>query len=150
MAPSVTTYVRTFANPLLALAFKDGIDYVGDPDFRALPPKKEGDMWEVLIEHQVDEDDDDAEVININSRSAPKKQLSLGDYQAKLDKMKPRDISSNREIIHPPVKAEPIIMYELAATDGIEPCNACLNCSSGGPCMNLINAACIATAPRKQ
>lgn len=198
---SIRNYVRTFANPLLAMAFKDGVDYVGDPDFRALEPKKEGDVWEVLIEHEVEDDDDDYNEVDhsgvVHTPMGPlpiksyastanavtpetKKQLSLKDYEDKLNKMSARPARSQqfelddetgmlvpkKEIIHPPVKveanepeplpptptltkSEPIIMFDPSATDDVEPCKACLNCVSGQPCINQINAACIATMPRK-
>lgn len=121
MASSITTYVRTFANPLLALAFKEGVDYVGDPDFKALEPKKDGDLWEVIIEHEVEDDADDNDDDILHStvsftqphRSPPgspfanstsvveRKQLTLKDYEDKFNKIPARPA---REIIHPPVK----------------------------------------------
>lgn len=199
-ASSIRNYVRTFANPLLAMAFKDGIDYVGDPDFRALDPKKEGDMWEVIIEHEIDDDDEDESPTRKGTKFDPsaiigpvpakntvpeKTQLSLKDYEAKFDKMKPRPITATGkdEIIHPPVKVEEIktdggqvikfympsepktkepeplppppvvnkpkqnLGYNQEAIEGIKPCNGCLNCSHGETCINIINAACLASMP---
>jgi hypothetical protein len=52
-------YVKTFINPLLALAFKEGVDFVGDPDYKAMNPKRDGEEWEVIVEHDID---DDAEI----------------------------------------------------------------------------------------
>lgn len=177
---SIRNYVRSFANPLLAMAFKDGIDYVGDPDFRALEPKKEGDMWEVIVEHEVEDDDEEVTPIGPvpaknHSQSNTitdtiygtldkneKKHLTLKDYEAKLDKMKPRPIpaTGNDEVIHPPVKIEEKLFmpteptkpkqnlgYNQSAIEGIKPCNSCLNCVHGETCINIINAACLASMP---
>ena len=54
---------KEFINPLFAIAFKDGVDLavdlLGDSNFKALEPKKEGQKWIVRIEDHTDDDDDD-------------------------------------------------------------------------------------------
>lgn len=117
---------RKFVTPLLALAFKDGVDFVGDSDYRAQEPKQLGPTeWEVVIEwDNDDDDDDDTEVIHPSPNYKPyadvangitpdKKQplVTLKDYENKLSKMKPITAQSApgqepppAEVIHLPVK----------------------------------------------
>lgn len=108
--------VRTFVNPLLAIAFKDGVDFVGDPDYKAMEPKQEGaNKWTVLVEHDDgdDEDDDDGVVIHITAEPEPEvAPKTMKDYENKLSKTKPKTAKSApttertvmEEIVHPPVK----------------------------------------------
>lgn len=119
---------KTFITPLLALAFKEGVDFVSDPDYRALEPKQLGPTeWEVAIEW--DNDDDDIvqdppgagwtpkKKIKVIKEPVPeKKQTTLKDYEARFSKMKPitaqsapgqeREVANRlpTEIVHLPVK----------------------------------------------
>lgn len=55
-------FTRSFVNPLLALAFKDGIDFTGDRDLCAMEPKKVGpNKWDVIIECYDDDTDADTD-----------------------------------------------------------------------------------------
>lgn len=161
-------YQRTFVNPLLAIAFKDGVDFVGDPDYRAMEPKHEGQHWTVLVEHDDGEDDEDVGIVrkNVADRfyaakdaakmssqteskkwfepSEPKTKLrleTLGDYQKHLDKMKPRVVgqpATMAEVIHAPVK---ISHNSNDDDDDIEACGECTHCATGHDCIRVINNA---------
>jgi len=126
--------IKTYPNPLLALAFRDGVNFVGDPDYKALEPKKEGDKWEVIIEHE--DDEDDVANTTIGPELPPKKQTTLRDFEERLTKMKPVAAKSAPEVIHHPVKI--ISKYNY---NPVWPCGECVPCSNGQDCIAEINAA---------
>lgn len=143
-------YQKTFVNPLLAIAFKDGIEFINDPDYKAMDPKEEGlNKWTVLIEYNGDDDDDEENDTVIHSSSdkfdanryfdnqVKPKLKTLRDYENHLNKMKPRSIGKQAEtiaeVIHPPVK----ITHE----DLPEACGECVHCATGHDCLRVINAA---------
>lgn len=149
---SLKYYPKSFVNPLLALAFKDGIEFVSDPDYKASEPRKEGDKWVVIVTHD-DDDDDDEQVDNKPktwlSPAKPAQSVAasgkLQDYETRLKSMKPINAQSSREIIHPPVK----ISAEDRSSD-IRPCGECLPCRHGGDCLKIIEAACVAMSGRER
>jgi len=57
-------YEKTFVNPLLAKAFKDGIEFANDSFLKVSEPKKEGDKWILLIE-DTEEDDEINEELSV-------------------------------------------------------------------------------------
>ncbi len=60
------TYEQTFANPLLALAFKAGVDIVGDQDITATAPRRANDgskNWVVMILDETEDEEDDNPVV---------------------------------------------------------------------------------------
>lgn len=156
-------YVKTFPNPILALAFKEGVDFVGDPDYKALEPKRDGDIWEVIVEHDVDDDEDiykssarnqpaKAPLAVINPEPAPPVKAPMKEWieqqSKRINDMQHYNAKVNKgEIIKLPVKPvrQPVNMVDESVLDDIEPCNSCLNCSHGDTCINIINAACAAT-----
>ncbi len=135
-------YTKTFVNPLLALAFKDGVDFVGDPDYKALEPKREATGWVVVIEHDDDDDDDEGEIVHSTVNVVDKNATTtVRDFEDRLKKMKPIvPKTAPREIIHKPVKAQNVEEVDMT------PCGECLPCSQGQDCIKVINAACAANS----
>lgn len=146
---SLKFYPKSFVNPLLALAFKEGIDFVEDPDYKASQPKHEGDKWVVLVEHDDNDDDDDVimhSTVSV-SKAVPDKKRTLHNYEDRLKNMKPLTAKpAPTEIIHAPVKItgnDPNFVAD-------EPCGECLPCSQGQDCLRAINAACLAMTGRER
>lgn len=139
---SLKYYPKTFVNPLLAIAFKEGIDFVGDPDFKATGPKKEGEKWIVTVEHN---DDDDEEEDTSHSTVNKSPTTTLREFEDRFKRMTPiMPRVAPKEIIHQPVKIE-------AETDiDMTPCGECLPCSQGQDCLKVINAACSAWSGRER
>lgn len=133
---SLRFYPKTFVNPLLAIAFKEGVDFVGDPDYRVSEPKQENDRWVVIVEH--DDDDDDEPV---------KPLLTKHDYEDRLKHMIPVIAkSAPPEVIHLPVKISSEPPEFLSDTsDTTQPCGECMACKQGQKqdCLQIINNACI-------
>lgn len=130
---SLKYYPKAFVTPLLAQAFKEGIDFVGDPDYRATGPKKEGtsagNRWVIIVEHD-DNDDEDDELLADSVTQSKRPIVTLQDFEERLKSMKPISAQSS------PVK--------ITADDPIEPCGHCIPCSQKQDCINVINAACAA------
>jgi len=144
-------YPKTFVNPLLAIAFKEGIDFIGDPDYKALEPKREGNKWVVIVEHEDDDDDDDVlaesvknNVIIMEPTEPVKKQATFHDYEDRLKKMQPitaKSAPTPGEVIHPPVKItaeEPELPDPPSTRRG---CGQCIPCAQGQDCLQVINEA---------
>lgn len=136
---SLKIYPKTFINPLVALAFKEGIDFVGDPDYNALEPKKEGDKWVVLIEHTDDDDDDESndEIVHSTVKHTQQKISTLRDFEDRFKHMKPIAAKSAPGIVHLPIKS-------------MKPCGECLPCSQGQDCLQIINTTLAAMAERAE
>src|SRR5689334_3896606 len=58
-------YVKSFVDPLHALQFKSGIEFVDDPFFKVKEPQKKGSTEWVLIIEDCNEDEDDEGIIEI-------------------------------------------------------------------------------------
>lgn len=132
-------YIKTFVNPLLAIAFKDGVDFVDDPDYKAMAPKKEGpNKWVVLVEH----DDDTEPVVSTAVTPLVKKQSTLRDYEDRFKEMRPITArSAPGEIVDTPVKItaeQPEVEDDESEPKG---CGQCIPCATGQDCLRDINAA---------
>lgn len=105
----IKAYAKSFVNPIIALAFKEGIDFVGDPDYKASPPRKEGENWIVIIHHDDDEDDDD----NINDEEdmillremaaraqSTKAPATFSSYEERLKNIKPLEVKVRPSTYH--------------------------------------------------
>jgi hypothetical protein len=163
-------YTKTFVNPLLALAFKDGLEFAADPEYKVMEPKQEGpNKWIVIIEHDDGDDDDLEDAVIIHSTATESK--TLKDYQKKLDNMKPMAAKSApvktttpmQELVHLPVKAEDskkkVPRYPITVSGNPNtsaepeplppvpnvsdrwPCGKCIPCSQGDDCIVAINEA---------
>jgi len=133
-------YEKTFVNPLLAMAFKDGIEFIADPDYKVMEPKQEGpNKWVVLIEHEDDDDDYDEIVPTVPTVAEPKRQVTLRDYEERLKQMTPIEAKSSNEIIHPPIKISGEELQLL--NDVLWPCGECIPCLNGGDCIKAIEIA---------
>lgn len=120
-------YEKTFPTPLIAMAFKDGVDFRADPDLEVSYPTKssKSSHWVVTIKEAIDEDIDDeapidAEFVETDKESNSNK-VSFKEFQ-ELAKQ-------NKEINIPMEQA-------------IEPCGKCISCSRGGDhyqCTTIIN-----------
>ncbi len=162
-------YEQVFANPLLAMAFKDGVDFVGDPDMRAHNPKKAIDgtsNWVVVIEDDTDEDEYVGEVVApkiIVEEVKPKAKPTFEQYKTLTQSNLTSKVMAKREPITTTITtiAEPkkspaprgtrIIIPEDCDDGKIERCGKCLNCRSAGQdCLEVINAACALMSGRER
>lgn len=121
-------YERRFVNPLLALAFKDGMEYVNDPDYRVYDPKREGNEWVVLIEDQCDDDDDTeasivAEVISEKEDEDDFSKLTFNQFLERTKHnmepvaMRPapgEDFSVGNEMMNMEIQTKPIMSSIIA------------------------------------
>jgi hypothetical protein len=85
---------RTFVNYIIANAFKAGIDFCDDPDYRAREPvkaKNGSTNWVVVIEDYNDETEEDGEEpIEAGDEDARPVKVSFEEYKALVSKnMKP-------------------------------------------------------------
>lgn len=149
-------YEQTFANPLLAMAFKDGIDFVGDPDMKALNPSKATDgstKWVVVIEDTNDYDDDEEVVTPIqpakDTTDKPTK-ISFDEFRSLTRKnMTPKAAKREPGVVTIATIAEPnaspaprgqrVIIPDFEE-DSEEVClsnpyRPCVNCRSGKACI---------------
>ena len=139
-------YEKVFVNPLLALAFKDGVDFANDPDLKALEPKKEGpNKWIVLIEDNNEDDDDvtEAEIASAVVVSGTVEETKPAWNEARdmvdvdMTPVTPRSMQIDT------VKSAIMNMEIEPDTDAKDyPCGECLNCRMGHDCIEEINEAC--------
>lgn len=125
-------YVKTFINPLLAIAFKEGVDFVGDPDYKAMDPKKEGDEWEVLVEH--DGDDDVSDDNEIQSSPIPIRQSVILEKPEKMNLKDWMEHQSKRIS-----KMEPLDAKTAPLNDNDKLTQRMLEIASGHPVAEIIN-----------
>jgi hypothetical protein len=139
-------YEQKFANPLLALAFVDGVEFVGDPDMRALNPTKADDgTWVVVIEDTTD-DEEEEQPATISKNDKPDTRITFEEYKA-ITKKNMVPISAPREPILTPTIfktiAEPSSTRIIPDVIDFVPagnCGKCVNCKTGSECINQIYA----------
>lgn len=94
-------YEKSFVNPLLALAFIDGILYTMDPDiFCEKPKRKSDDEWIVMVSDNNQDDDVDENydeilvnsVKNKNNEDDEKEIISAVEVNNNEEDMAPREI----------------------------------------------------------
>ena len=132
-------FTKKFINPLLANAFKAGVEFVNDPDYRLSEVRREGDKW-VLDIFEMTEDDDGLEIRELLELPESKDE-TLSDYEKRFKQMKPISAPSMRlsELSFLPIKLKNELDLEV-----LQGCGKCIPCkTSNGDCIEIINATLI-------
>ena len=72
-------YIKVFVDPLHALQYKAGIEFVDDPFFKVHEPKKDGPTrWVLVIDDHTDDDEEEGiiEIMNPETVGAREKHVS--------------------------------------------------------------------------
>lgn len=138
-------YIRTFTSPLIALAFKDGVE-LGDNlgFFKVDAPKLEKpNKWVVRVEDHTDdeEDEEENEIIEIVEPKVIRR-IEARDMTTSKKVLRPDFVRTTPAPITPRLKDinTPAIQSAVVVEPKKESC-ACWNCKAGiGDCMTDINA----------
>jgi hypothetical protein len=128
----MTTYEKTFVNPLLAMAFIDGLLYTCDPDIECKKPvRKSANEWLVVImDHNEDDEVEENEkepIDAIENNQSTSSQLVPIKSKTIVDISEP--IKNNMEPVEIKAK-EPERTIEIEAD--YEDSNKCPKCKNGG------------------